>query len=134
MRPGVWERLFRLSLRLYSRAFRERYGEELEAMFRASIQSAGNVRATHVAIAGILDVLRTAPGERWRSRPPRLERGALPLSVLAADVRRAWRIVWRNPLSSLCVIGTAMLGIGVVTAVATVIGSVLLRPLPLPGA
>lgn len=134
-RASEW--LFRLSLHLYSRAFRERYGAELESLFRDTVQAArgrGRTGALRAASTGILDVLRTAPRERWTARRPRARTRRFFLSTLPADVRQAWRIVGRNPLASLCVMATAMLGIGVVTAVATVIGSVLLRPLPLPAA
>jgi hypothetical protein len=84
-RAAAW--LFRKLLCLYSRGFRERYGAELESLFDETVSAAvrrSRAGALRVASAGILDVLRTAPRERWRSRRARPGRQRLRLSVWPA--------------------------------------------------
>src|SRR6266498_212733 len=55
-------------------------------------------------------------------------------SPMLRDMRHAVRALWRNPgLTSVAVL-TLGLGIGVSTALFTVVNSVLLRPLPFPSA
>src|SRR5688572_21709339 len=59
--------LFRLSLRLYSRDFRARYGPEAEAMFADSLEAQrgqGGLAALRAFAAAVIDVFLTAPRER----------------------------------------------------------------------
>ena len=52
--------------------------------------------------------------------------------VLAADLRYAFRQLHRNPGFALLAIGVLALGIGVSTAMCTVLRGVLFRPVPFP--
>src|SRR6185503_16709814 len=54
------------------------------------------------------------------------------MGSLVQDFRYSVRMLWRNPAFAVAVIGALALGIGVNTAIFSVINTVLLKPLPYP--
>jgi putative ABC transport system permease protein len=54
------------------------------------------------------------------------------MDSLFQDFRYSVRVLWRNPAFTMAVIGALALGIGVNTAIFSVINTVLLKPLPYP--
>jgi len=56
------------------------------------------------------------------------------LETLLRDTRRALRIFSRRPAFALAAVAALALGIGVNTAIFSVVNAVLLRPLPFPDA
>ena len=66
---------------------------------------------------------------KQESMPPR---GIGPLESVAGDVRFALRSLRRSPVYTAVAVVTLALGIGVTTAVFSVVDGVLLRPLPYP--
>src|SRR5258705_13522230 len=54
------------------------------------------------------------------------------MESLFQDFRYSVRMLWRNPVFAMAVIGALALGIGVNTAIFSVINTVLLKPLPYP--
>jgi hypothetical protein len=76
------------------------------------------------------------PLARHRLAPPPLQHttpGDPMWRDLLADLRHAARVSARNRLATGAVIATMVLGIGVTTAVFSVVNGVLLRPLPFEG-
>src|SRR5687768_3517398 len=68
--PGIEERLYRALLRLYPADFRQRFGDEMVALFRDSLRDARAGRAPG-GVAGawlkmLVDVAATAPSEHLR--------------------------------------------------------------------
>jgi predicted permease len=109
-------------MRLYPRAFRERYGAELEGFFLEARAESGN-RALFWART-IRDVVGAALRLRLGSGPG----GGVEL----AEVGRAARTLARAPLFTSFAALTLALGIGATTAVFSVVDTVLLRALPYP--
>ncbi len=58
--------------------------------------------------------------------------GVAPIERLFRDLRFAWRILLRSPIFALTAILTLAFGIGITTAVFSIVEGVLLRPLPFP--
>ncbi|HVS65953.1 MAG TPA: ABC transporter permease [Thermoanaerobaculia bacterium] len=136
-------------MRLYPKRFRERYGADLVELHQrlADERAPGARRGAGRAVIGsllgtLLDTLRDAPAahleELRRSRRRRIASrtgGALTAARRAPgggwrDTVTALRALRRRPGFSLLVIATLGLGLGGLTAIWTVIGGVLLEPLP----
>lgn len=121
-------RLFRLLLRLYPRAYRERYGPEMEQLFRQERAAAGG-RGPGFWVHQLLDhgeaawaVRRRKGGEEMRER----------WTSWTDDMASAWRSLTRAPAFALFAVGTLALGVGATAAVFTVVERVVIRPLPYP--
>lgn len=120
-------RLFRLLLRLYPRAYRARYGEEMEAFFRRERASRG--RGGGFWFRLLADHVMAAWAVRFRRRSVD---GMPRASGAADDLRAAVRGLRRAPAFTTLAVITVALGVGATTAVFTVVDRVALRPLPYP--
>lgn len=135
--------LYRTLLALYPRAFRARYADEMLRAFadrRNAARMAGRLSLVRFYIAAVSDLLanaagersgRPGPGPRWAAASPASRRWA-PLPSLTSDARGALRMFCRRPALSFFSAITLALGIGAVTAVASLIDAVFLQPLPFP--
>lgn len=116
--------LYRLLLRLFPRAFRDRFGDEMTAVFVARQQDArAQGRSATAALWGrtLMDIAANGTSERQRF-----------LSEFVQDARFALRLLRRRPGFSATAIITLALGIGVNVAMFSVVNGVLIRRLPFP--
>lgn len=119
------ERGLRLLLRLYPKAFRERYGDELvDSLKRDRLR----LDAVPFWIHALSDTVSTALGE-WRSRLPRF-RLEVDVHSLTTDLRFTLRSLWSNARITIMAALTLALGIGASTVILSVTKGVLLDPLP----
>jgi putative ABC transport system permease protein len=118
--------IYRALLRLYPRAFRERFEAEMLALFAQTAAAAPHTVRGRVALwrATLADLLPSAARERLSSK------GSLSMAPLASDVLQAWRVVRRAPLVTAFVVLLMALSIGSTTAVFSIVNAVLLRPYP----
>ncbi len=138
------ERLFRLSLIVLPRPFREEFGHELVEAFsagRGQAESAGGTRAVcGFLVRAVADnlvtvwregsLLRVPEGDRWRSYKG--EGGSEMMSTLMRDLVVSARMLARRPVFTGVVVGTLALGIGANAAVFSVVDAVVLSALPFP--
>jgi putative ABC transport system permease protein len=112
------DRLIRFLLRLYPRAFRERYGDAMVAFHRDRVREGA---AWPVRVVG--DHVTSAVAEHFRA-----------MSSIPQDVKYALRGLARRPLFAATVLATIALGVGANAAIYSVVRGVLLRPLAYPDA
>ncbi len=118
---------FRLLLRLYPRAYRERYGREMEAFFRRERTEAGGGPRFWARL--VLDHAEAAWAVRAGGREGRMGRW----TPVFEDLRAAARSLRRAPGFAVFAAATLALGVGATAGVFTVVDRVVLRPLPYPG-
>ena len=125
-------RFYRLLIRLYPAAFRDRFGQDLEDLFRDTHRAAaarGAAARVVFWVRIVRDALITAVAERFSPSQVFPERGPL-MNGAFQDVRHALRMIARRPALSIVIILTLALGIGANTAIFSLVNTVLLRPLP----
>jgi len=114
------DRMYRALLRLFPFDFRSEFESEMEQTFREQRHYAQRRKGTLGLLAlwweTIAGIFTTAPAEH--------------LSMLRQDVRYALRMMRKNLGYTTVAIVTLALGIGVNTAMVSVIDAVLLKPLP----
>lgn len=140
---GPWdERVFRLALRLYPKAFRDGYGPEILGTYRA-LRRAGRQRPARLLVSSLVDAAATAARVRldaWRRSdathgprrlPARIRKDReRPMAHLVYQLRLAVRTLFRNPGFTAVTVLTLGLGIGATTAIFSVVRAVVLKPLP----
>ena len=156
-RRGAWvESFYRVVVRTYPRAFRDRFGAEMVEGFSSTRADAGRLSMWRLALA---DAVVAVPREHLRAY--RLRHGAravdlarvwifgrvgaaaggpsgggagwrprLGIAVLAADTRVALRSLLRSPAFTLVVVLSLALGVGANTALFTIVSAVWLAEVP----
>lgn len=114
----VYERVYRALLRLLPADFRAEFERDMTADFRDQHEAAN----TRLSVAGLwkrttLDLLRLAPREH--------------VSILRQDVGYALRTLRRRPVFAAGVLLTLAVGIGLTTAIFSVVHGVLFRDIPI---
>ncbi len=133
-------RLFRISLRAFSRDSRIRFEEEAAAAFadgwRTRILRSGYFAAWRYAAAAISDSLRAGLADRRRRAHgnPANAGGSRVLPDLITDLRYAFRRMRRSPGTAVAVIGILALGVGANSAVFSALRTAVLTPPPFPEA
>ncbi|MEZ5320044.1 MAG: ABC transporter permease [Vicinamibacterales bacterium] len=137
---GPGESIYRALLYLYPRAFRARYEDDLVAFFLADRAhpkyGAGPLRPIRFWTATLRDLVRAV----WRARTGRDTDDPRPATARAgvgrprwpirADLRAAWRGMRATPGVVLSAVVLLALGIGIGTAMFSVVDAVVLRGLP----
>src|SRR5688572_30222025 len=120
-RPSWHERLYRALLRIFPAEFRGDFGDEMTDDFRQQRLDAaagGPRRVARLWTRTALDIGGRAPREH--------------VDVLRRDAGYAVRLLLRRPGFAAITLATLALGIGLNTAVFSVVSAILLRPLPIP--
>jgi putative ABC transport system permease protein len=124
--------LYRVLLFAYPCAFRARFGAELQLAFAEGFAAArrrGWRQALLFACTRLADAVTSGVAERL-ARPPEPKGPPVMLMRFTYDLRMAFRQLTRQPAFAFIVILTLALGIGVNTAVFSVVDGLLVRPLP----
>jgi putative ABC transport system permease protein len=124
--------LFDLLLRLFPRAFRDAFGDDMRALFTDQRRAA---RANGMR-AQLLLWMRTAAGmtaAAWRER--RDGRRVVPrrlalFETLATDLSLTIRMLFARPLFAAIVIAALSIGVGGVATIFSGLNALVLRPLP----
>jgi predicted permease len=143
---GAARRIYRVLLRAYPRAMRERYGEEMEETFLALLGWEGErrgligkvtawVRGGWDAVAGgVLRRFGLGPENSGGQGPYRKSTQGSGvwemMGTVWGDIRFAVRALIRRPLFSATVILTLAVGIGANASVFTLVDGLLFTPLP----
>ena len=125
-------RVYRALLRLFPRAFRERFEQDLVELFTDLYAAAPRPRIRFWWRI-LVGTLRHGLAERLGGstpQPVRPDPGDSLVTMLINDVRLALRACWSCPAFAATVVLTMALGIGVTSGLFTVVNGVLLRPLP----
>lgn len=116
---------YRLLLRAYPRAFRERFAHDLEADFLEMIRERGRTYAWRRALQDVC--LPARPTRRREAHP-----SGLPMEALLYDVRFGWRQFRRAPLAAGAIVATVALAVGANTLLFAIANAALFRALPYP--
>ena len=131
-------RVFRILLALYPRRFRQRYGDDVLAAMqarRADLYRDGR-RPARLASALLRDLTFALPrawltyGLRRRSRVSSPSESTPMISNLLADLRTTFRRLLHKPGLALTAVLAVGLGIGLTTAMFSIVNGVMLKGLP----
>lgn len=129
-------RLFASLIRLYPRDFRERFGDAMQADLETGWRSLSGLRARlRFVRRTVVETAAHAVGERFSARTacdPVAPSAATGWELAWHDARLAVRLLLRNPAATATSVATLGIGLGIVTAVYSLVDGVLLKPLPFP--
>ncbi len=135
--PLTGVRLLRLIVRLMPPGFRQRHGQDVLECYRdawdAEAESWGWGKRAGFVVGAWVSTTRTLAGAWWMAMTGRGARdgtGMMGGATVRSEVRQTLRRLTRKPGFAVMVVLTLGMGIGVNTAVFTVLHSVLLAPLP----
>lgn len=132
-RPSRAASVYRLLLRCYPASFRARFERDLIELFDDLHGAAPHPRLffwLRILLGTLRHGLAERIAARGQPRPFASRPGDSVMTTLATDLRLAFRTIRSQPAFAATVIATMALGIGVTSAMFTVVNAVLLRPLP----
>ncbi|MFN8582765.1 MAG: ABC transporter permease [Gemmatimonadaceae bacterium] len=141
-RASMLERVHARLLYLYPRSFRERFGQDLNDLFRDQLRAARargeSWRLMRFAVRSMIAVLWTAAHERIDQRRVRAVAHSHPrprpkdglVQNLTMDLRYAGRMLRKSPVFTLVAGLVISLGTGAVTTIFSAANAIVLRPLP----
>lgn len=130
----MWEGLYRVSLRLYPRRLRERYGAEMLAAFAAARELRGGWNRWWYSVRALWDVVTSAAEERGRRVDAGGRRRRRSGGEFGTDLRIAARSLSRSPLFTVSAVVVLALGIGANGALFSALRATLFGGLPFPEA
>jgi predicted permease len=124
----------RALLRLYPHEFREQFGHDMRLTFAARFRECATASARVSLIArSLADAVHSGAAE-WRDALSPFPTPTRMLSDTLHAFRHATRTLRRNPGFTAATVLTLAVGIGATTAVFSVMGAALFKPLPYPNA
>ncbi len=131
--------LYAVLLIVCPRAFRDRYGDEMRALFVSrcdrTLTQQGRLVWIRCVMAGYADLVTGGLADRMRTRVPverDRQRGDAMVAQFLRDFRIAARTAVRQPFFTATLAGTMAIGIGATTAMFGLVDAAVLRPLRFP--
>lgn len=124
--------LFNFLLRLFPRAFRQAFGDEITGVFveqRRTARSQGRRATAALWTRTIAGMTSAAWHERRDGRPPIRFRAAV-IETLVTDLRLTVRMLLARPLFTIIVVAALSIGVGGVATIFSALNAMVFRPLP----